>query len=220
MHSHIAIAPPQITRGGSPDLRFFPSAPPVEVGQRSPLPSITFSALSNPAMLEWTRQTTSGGEAPVATSSTTASTTRSVSLEEYQRVCANEQTLAGNVETLKALVMQMAAQLSQAQAEVQLLHRSASPCTVPCDVPADRADRAKSEASPNANLLREIEAAKRELLDVIVSKDKAIDALQHRLAAQSKQFYALLDDVTRTKDAIIARLALELDEAKRYQATT
>lgn len=133
-----------------------------------------------------------------------------VSWREYRRVCANERTLAENVETLKALALQLAAQLSKAQEEVQLLERSSSSATRPL-LPTASDEMGRWETSKS---LDEGEAVRKELLDVIARKDRTIDALQQRHARQMKHFHTLLDDLTQDKDATIARLAMELDAVK------
>lgn len=139
-----------------------------------------------------------------------------VSWQEYHRVCTNEQTLTDNVATLKALVLQLAAQLSQAQEELHLLERSVSSPATP--------SRAGGEASPQ--LCRESrrpsspgvedaaktpEAARQELMDIIARKDRTIYALQQQLSRQSTRFNAELDELARVKNAMIEELALELD---------
>ncbi|KPI85037.1 hypothetical protein ABL78_5921 [Leptomonas seymouri] len=141
---------------------------------------------------------------------------------EYQRACANEKVLMENVETLKALVLQLAAQLNQAQEGLQLIEQSSS---TPSSSQKKNPNSATLSSSPtggtNANcakeadLAKEVETVRRDLLCVIAHKDRIINGLQQRLIEREEHFYKLFEVMTKEKDATIERLATDLDHARR-----
>ena len=222
MHTRAAVAiPPQ-----QPQPHSFLTSVPSLAGAHVGLPAVfgtphaAFGAAADASI-----NVASGreGEAPAVNADHNHG--RDVSWHEYQRVCTNENALMENVETLKALVLQLAAQLNQAQGELQLIERSSISHHPPHYLPSDTDSHESTKSAPPAiskakscagtDTVKEADASEKELLEVIARKDRVIDVLQRRLATQHKQFHALLDHLAREKDTIIERLAMELDTATR-----
>ncbi|KPA81591.1 hypothetical protein ABB37_03927 [Leptomonas pyrrhocoris] len=219
MYTHIAVAAAQGVTNVPLTSTFLSSAPAIGRAQVS-LPAVFSTPIATHASDQLSRDALGDGAPLVEDGVSTPA--RDVSWQEYQRVCANEATLRENVETLKALALQLAVQLNRSQEEVQLLTRSSSTLQLPRkavqDSAADPETTAGDAMTRNAKEKKavvEAETAKQELFDVVAHKDRIINALQQRLATQETRFCTLIDDLVREKDATIERLAVELDLAKR-----
>lgn len=138
-----------------------------------------------------------------------------VSYAEYQRVRANEAALGENMETLKALVLQLAGQLHQANEALQLLERcSARPLSTRTENHTSNATKSTAAGSAPAALPVPLNTERRAQQDLLERKDAVIEALRQQLRDQERDSIATLQEVAREKNAMIERLALDLDDAR------
>lgn len=137
-----------------------------------------------------------------------------VTLAEYERVVTNNRLLSYNIDTLKGLTLQLAAQLNDVQAELRLWKSSST-------LPADPTSAAGSKLPPTCNSgymmaqrtsVETADAERLKVAEIVIQQQEAmIQALQSQLRRHENESMAHQSFVLSRKNEVIEQLVLQIE---------
>lgn len=137
-----------------------------------------------------------------------------MTLAEYERVVTNNRLLSYNIDTLKGLTLQLAAQLNDVQAELRLWKSSST-------LPADPTSAAGSKLPPTCNSgymmaqrtsVETADAERLKVAEIVIQQQEAmIQALQSQLRRHENESMAHQSFMLSRKNEVIEQLVLQIE---------